>query len=89
MRVGANLFTVSRHGYYMMRVFDVDTVITWAHYTLWFILYPLAFLCEGEMTICERSIDLMSTVSVVLFRYTYAGQHSTFRTVAEAVHPSA
>jgi very-long-chain (3R)-3-hydroxyacyl-CoA dehydratase len=42
----------------MMRVFDVDTFMTWIHYTMWFILYPLAFLCEGKKSnISKRAND--------------------------------
>lgn len=51
--VVANLFLVwsltdfIRHAYYMVRVFDVETFLTWIHYTAWFVLFPLSFLCEG------------------------------------------
>lgn len=58
----------------MMRVFDVETFMTWAHYTLWFVLYPLAFLCEGESviptaghTINRESAGILILLSIPLF----------------------
>ena len=32
----------------MLRVFDVESPLTWVQYTAWILLYPLAFFCEGE-----------------------------------------
>lgn len=37
-----------RYPYYMLRVYRVNIgFITWIRYTMWIILYPFGFLCEG------------------------------------------
>ena len=54
----------------MMRVFDVETFMTWAHYTLWILLYPLSFLCEGTSPALPPLSHLYSCC-----RSPAAGQH--------------
>lgn len=35
--------------YYMLKIFDIEVeAVTWLRYSLWMVLYPLGFLCEGE-----------------------------------------
>lgn len=40
-----------RYAYYMLRVFEVESFMTWIYYTTWFILYPLEFFCQAVLLI--------------------------------------
>lgn len=70
----------------MMRVFDVETFLTWAHYTLWIILYPMAFLCEGHfVSVAENVILTMS----FFHRDPTRIEHSSVRTLEQTFLQSA
>lgn len=50
-----SLVEVIRYPYYLISILKKDIpLLTWLRYTIWMVLYPLGFLCEG--TVLVRSI---------------------------------
>jgi very-long-chain (3R)-3-hydroxyacyl-CoA dehydratase len=44
------ILEIVRYCYFMLHVFDVNVyLLTWFNYTLWIILNPAAFICEGVL----------------------------------------
>lgn len=42
--------TCFRYPYYMLKVWKYDwKFLTWLRYTMWIVLYPLGFICEGTV----------------------------------------
>lgn len=51
-----SLVEVIRYPYYLLSIVKKEIpLLTWLRYTIWIILYPLGFLCEG--TVLIRSIS--------------------------------
>ena len=57
-----SLIDLVRYAYYMLRVFDVESFLTWIYYTTWMILYPLEFFCQAVLIIIAIPIHEQESI---------------------------
>ena len=73
-----SIIDLIKYSYYMLRVFEVDSFLIWVHYTIWFILFPLEFLCQGVLLVIaipileQESLLTVSLPNVLNFSFSLA-----------------